>query len=124
MGLKQTVKHNMKITVSPRDRTGAVMKTQGQTAPWNIEQGELDAWAAPYRGWHYAAEPVIASDMKIPGHEKFHNFDVPTVYQIPGEAGKWFMSFIGFNGQGYNSFVAESVDMVHWTAPRLAMGFG
>jgi beta-xylosidase len=30
----------------------------------------------------------------------------------------------GFNGQGYNSFVVESVDLVHWTNPRLAMGFG
>ncbi len=89
-----------------------------------IHLNELDAWAAPYRGWHYAADPVIPADLKIPGHEKFHNFDVPTVYQIPGQAGKWFMSFIGFNGQGYNSFVAESVDLVHWTKPRLAMGFG
>jgi beta-xylosidase len=34
------------------------------------------------------------------------------------------MSFIAFNGQGYNSFVAESSDLVHWTNPRLAMGFG
>ena len=34
------------------------------------------------------------------------------------------MSFIGFNGQGYNSFIAESTDLVHWTNPRLAMGFG
>ena len=24
------------------------------------------------------------------------------------------MSFIGFNGHGYNSFVAESGDLVHW----------
>ena len=100
------------------------MKPRKQPAPWSIEQGERDAWAAPYRGWHYAAEPVIPSDLKIPGHEEFHNFDVPTVYQIPGETGKWFMSFIGFNGQGYNSFVAESTDLAHWTNPRLAMGFG
>jgi len=34
------------------------------------------------------------------------------------------MSFIAFNGQGYNSFVAESKDLVHWSNPRLAMGFG
>jgi len=79
---------------------GAVTKPQKQPPPWRIGQGDLDAWSAPYRGWHYAADPVIPSDLKIPGHETFHSFDVPTVYQIPGEAGKWFMSFIGFNGQG------------------------
>ena len=61
-----------------------------------------DCWATPYRGWHYASAPVIPSDLKIPGHEGFRSFDVPTVYQIPGQPGKWFMSFIGFNGQGYN----------------------
>ena len=34
------------------------------------------------------------------------------------------MSFIGFNGRGYNSFAAESGDLVHWKQFRLAMGFG
>ena len=34
------------------------------------------------------------------------------------------MSFIAFNGHGYNSFVAESTDLVHWEDARLAMGFG
>ena len=34
------------------------------------------------------------------------------------------MSFIGYNGQGYNSFVVESTDLLHWTNPKLAMGFG
>lgn len=37
---------------------------------------------------------------------------------------KWYMSYIAFNGQGYNSFVAESTDLVKWTNPRLALGFG
>lgn len=89
-----------------------------------IDQPTLDAWSAPYRGWHYYPDPVIPPDLRIPGHEKFHSFDVPTVYQIRGEPKKWFLSFIGFNGEGYNSFVAESTDLVHWTNPRLAMGFG
>ena len=34
------------------------------------------------------------------------------------------MSFIAFDGKGYNSFVAESSDLLHWTNLRLAMGFG
>ncbi len=89
-----------------------------------IDRATLDAWSAPYRGWHHHAEPVIPSDLKIPGHEAFHSFDVPTVYQIPGQPDKWFMSFIGFNGRGYNSFVVESGDLLRWENPRPAMGFG
>ena len=89
-----------------------------------IDQATLDQWSAPYRGWHYYSDPVIPSDLKIPGYEKFHNFDCPTVYQIPGQKGKWLMSFIGSNGKGYNSFVAESTDLLNWTNPQLAMGFG
>jgi beta-xylosidase len=89
-----------------------------------IDQTTLDAWTAPYRGWHYHPDAIIPSHFRIPGYETFHSFDVPVVYQLPGQSGKWFLSFIGFNGQGYNSFVAESTDLVHWTHPRLAMGFG
>jgi len=89
-----------------------------------IDRALLDRWAAPYRGWHYWPEHVIPSQPGIPGHEAFHNTDVPCVYQLPGQPDTWHMSFIGFNGQGYNSFVAESADLVRWTNPRLAMGFG
>ena len=60
-----------------------------------IDRATLDAWSAPYRGWHYHADPIIPSDFKIPGYQKFHSFDVPTVYQLPGQSTKWFMSFIG-----------------------------
>lgn len=49
--------------------------------------------------------------------------DVPTVYQLPGDD-TWYMSFIGFDGKGYQSFVAESEDLLHWGNMRLAMGYG
>jgi predicted GH43/DUF377 family glycosyl hydrolase len=88
-----------------------------------IDRDTLDRWAEPYRGWHYWPGHVIPSQPKIKGHEAFHSTDVPTVYQIPGD-NKWHMSFIAFDGHGYNSFVAESQDLVHWTNFRLAMGFG
>ena len=94
------------------------------TAPGQIDRETLDKWSAPYRGWHYQPEHVIPANPKIPGHPEFHNADVPCVYQLPGQPDKWFMSFIGFNGKGYNSFVAESTNLVTWTRPRLAMGFG
>jgi len=89
-----------------------------------IDRATLDQWSAPLRGWHYWPEHVIPAAPKIPGHENFHNTDVPCVYQLPGQPDKWFMSFIGFNGKGYNSFVAESTDLLKWSNPRLAMGFG
>ena len=34
------------------------------------------------------------------------------------------MSFVGFDGIGYQSFIAESSDLVLWTNLRLAMGYG
>jgi hypothetical protein len=89
-----------------------------------LDRQTIDTWSAPYRGWHYWPDHVIAAQPKIPGHEKFVNTDVPCVFQLPGQPDKWYMSFIAFDGQGYNSFVAESVDLIEWTHPRLAMGFG
>jgi len=89
-----------------------------------IDSETLDKWSAPYRGWHYWPDHIIPAEPKIPGHEKFHNTDVPCVYQLPGQPNKWLMSFIAFNGEGYNSFVVESTNLLNWTNPRLAMGFG
>jgi hypothetical protein len=89
-----------------------------------IDQATLDKWSAPYRNWNYWPDHVIPAEPKIPGHEAFKNTDVPCVYQLPGQPGKWYMSFIAFDGRGYNSFVAESTDLVRWTNPHLAMGFG
>jgi beta-xylosidase len=102
----------------------AGLRAAESPASADIDQATLDAWSAPFRGWHYRPDHVIPEDPKIPGHETFRNTDVPCVYQLPGQPEKWYMSFIAFNGQGYNSFVAESSDLVRWTNPRLAMGFG
>jgi alpha-L-fucosidase len=114
----------LKSVAEPRIRRLSVYSVRSRDNAGQIDQATLDAWSTPYRGWHYYADPIIPSDFKMTGYEKFHSFDVPTVYQLPGQPGKWFMSFIGFDGQGYNSFVVESTNLVHWTNPRLAMGFG
>lgn len=98
----------------------------GGTASWSaepIDSATLDAWSAPYRNWQYQPDHVIPAEPKVPGHEAFQSTDCPTIYQIPGDS-KWYMSFIAFNGKGYNSFVARSEDLVHWGDYRLAMGFG
>ena len=88
-----------------------------------INKVKLDQWAAPYRNWVYWPDHVIAAEPMIPGHEDFKNTDVPCVYQLPGQDGVWYMSYIAFNGKGYNSFVSRSTDLIHWSHPRLAMGF-
>ncbi|MDR1496882.1 MAG: hypothetical protein LBS59_00495 [Puniceicoccales bacterium] len=97
-------------------------QTQESTSP--IDAETMRKWGAPYRGWNYYPEPIIPANYKIPGAEKFHSYDVPCVFQLPDKPDVWYLSFIGFNGKGYNSFVAESRDLVNWTNPSTAMGFG
>ncbi|MGC9328113.1 MAG: hypothetical protein ACP5I1_10805, partial [Candidatus Hinthialibacter sp.] len=88
-----------------------------------IDSETLARWAEPYRNWYYYPEHVISASPGIEGFEAFGSVDVPCVYQIPGDPA-WRMSFIGFDGRGYQSFVAESDDLIHWRHARLAMGFG
>ncbi len=88
-----------------------------------ISPDTIGAWSAPWRGWHYYPELVIPAAPDIPGHAGIEKTDVPTAFQLPDDP-RWFMSFIGFDGRGYQSYIAESTDLVHWTQPRLAMGFG
>lgn len=92
--------------------------------PPPIDDATVAKWSAPYRNWYYQPNHVISSTPNIPGYASFQGTDVPTVYQLPGDTAKWYMSFIAFNGNGYNSFVEESTDLVNWSNPRLAMGFG
>ena len=85
-----------------------------------IDSKTVKKWSAPYRNWHYYPDHVIAPKPNIKGFEDVHKTDVPTVFQIPGDK-KWYMTFIGFDGKGYQSFIAESDDLIHWTNMRLAM---
>jgi len=102
---------------------GGAQAAETATTP-DIDNPTLDKWSEPYRGWHYWPDHLIPAEPSIPGYQAFHNPDAPCVYQLPGQTDKWFMSFIAFNGKGYNSFVSESRDLVHWSNTRLAMGFG
>jgi predicted GH43/DUF377 family glycosyl hydrolase len=99
-------------------------KLQAQESVEPIDTETLKKWSEPYRGWQYHPDPVIPSDYKIAGSEDFHSYDCPCVYQLKDKPDIWYMAFIGFNGKGYNSFVAESDDLINWKNPRLAMGFG
>jgi regulation of enolase protein 1 (concanavalin A-like superfamily) len=91
--------------------------------PEQIDAATLAAWSAPYRNWTYHPNHVIPASPNIPGYPSVSMTDVPTVFQLPGDP-KWYMTFIGFDGGGYQSFIAESTDLVNWTNRRLAMPYG
>ena len=88
-----------------------------------INPAIVKLWSAPYRNWHYHPDHVIPAKPSIKGFEKVEMTDVPTVFQLPNDK-KWHMTFIGFDGSGYQSFVADSEDLLHWSDMRLAMGYG
>lgn len=103
----------------------SIVQVSGPSAeePAGIDAETVKKWSAPYRNWHYYPDHVIAPKPNIKGFEKVHKTDVPTVFQIPDDK-KWYMTFIGFDGDGYQSFIAESDDLVNWSNMRLAMGYG
>jgi predicted GH43/DUF377 family glycosyl hydrolase len=88
-----------------------------------IDAETLRAWSAPFRGWHYWPTHVIPDCPSLPGATNILGTDVPTVFQIPGDE-KWHMSFVGFDGRGYQSYIAESANLIDWGNYRLAMGYG
>ena len=100
-----------------------VAMTQSAENASTIDRDTVKQWSEPYRHWHYYPDHVIPAKPNIKGFEAVHKTDVPTVFQLPGDK-KWYMTFIGFDGQGYQSFIAESDDLIHWTNLRLAMGYG
>jgi len=99
-------------------RQGAISEN---SAP--IDEKTLEEWSAPYRNWHYYPDLVIPPGPDIPGIENVKMTDVPTVFQVKG-SDSWLMTYIGFDGLGYQSFIAESNDLVQWDNNRLAMGYG
>jgi len=101
----------------------AMLPLASEEGPHSIDPATLDRWSAPFRGWSYWPSHIIPAEPRIAGYEEFRSTDCPTVYRIPGRK-PWFMSFIAFDGKGYNSFVAESDDLIHWRNMRLAMGYG
>jgi hypothetical protein len=88
-----------------------------------ISSHDTHVWSKKYRGWTHHPTHVIKSCPNIPGYEGIVMTDVPTVYQLP-DNNLFYMSFVGFDGSGYQTFVAESTDLLDWTNIRLAMGYG
>ncbi|HVM62643.1 MAG TPA: hypothetical protein VMV72_17410 [Verrucomicrobiae bacterium] len=105
--------------VAPQRGWGA--ESADSAAP--IDAETVTKWSAPFRGWHYWPDHVIPASPALPGATNIFGTDIPTIFQIPGDE-KWHMSFVAFDGVGYQSYVAESADLVHWGNYRLAMGYG
>lgn len=120
---KKNVRGSMGFVALALAAAWSPVSTLGEADPSTIDSGTVKLWSEPYRGWHYYPDHVITAKPEIKGFEDVHMTDVPTVFQLPGDK-KWYMTFIGFNGKGYQSFVAESDDLVRWDNMRLAMGFG
>ena len=99
------------------------MRDAGPEDTTEIDEFTLKKWSAPYRNWNYYPDLVIPDKPDIQGIEGVKMTDVPTVFQVKG-SDRWLMSYIGFDGMGYQSFVAESKDLVKWDKHRLAMGYG
>jgi len=88
-----------------------------------IDPDTVEQWSAKFLRWHYYPNHVIPARPSIPGFTGVYMTDMPTVFQIPGDD-RWYMTFIGFDGRGYQSFVAVSDDLINWGEIELAMGFG
>ena len=56
--------------------------------------------------------------MVVAPSDNNHKIDCPTIYQ---EGGKWYMTYVvyngkdGLDGRGYETWLAESDDLLHWT---------
>ncbi|MCF6333579.1 MAG: hypothetical protein L3J11_09875 [Draconibacterium sp.] len=53
-----------------------------------------------------------------PDKTKF--LDSPTIFH---ENNVWYMSYIIFNGQGYETWLAESADLIHWKSKGKILSF-
>jgi len=85
----------------------------------SIDRATLEAWSAPYRGWHYYLEHVLSPSPEDGLH--FEKTDCPLVWRHGGE---WRMFYTGFDGQGYQTALAVSRDLTHWELKGLVMGYG
>ena len=91
--------------------------------PTIITGETLAQWSVPYRNWHYWPDHVIPAAPPLPGATNILGTDVPAIFEIPGDD-KWYMSFVAFDGRGYQSYVAESTNLIDWSNYHLAMGYG
>lgn len=90
-----------------------------ENAAMNIDRETLDGWSAPYRGWQYHPGHVVSASLEP--DLKFSMVDCPLVWRHGDE---WRMFYTGFDGQGYQTALAVSNDLIHWKPGGLVMSYG
>ena len=64
--------------------------------------------------------------MVVAPEDTHHKVDCPTVYR---ENGKWYMTYVvyngksGLDGRGYETWLAESADLLHWTTKGRVLSY-
>ncbi len=53
-------------------------------------------------------------------HRDGHKLDCPSIFRY---ADKWYMTYIIFDGNGYQTALAESQDLLHWHEKGVILGF-
>jgi predicted GH43/DUF377 family glycosyl hydrolase len=53
-------------------------------------------------------------------HRDGHKLDCPSIFRY---ADKWYMTYIIFDGNGYQTALAESKDLLHWHEKGVILGF-
>lgn len=92
---------------------------ENPAADMDIDPATVEQWAAPYLGWHYYPGHVVP-----PSPDDglgLQMTDCPLVWR---QGDEWRMFYTGFDGRGYQTAMAVSRDLVHWTYRGLAVGFG
>ncbi len=90
-----------------------------ESPPPMISAEQIKAWSAEFRDWHYYPEFVLppSPDDGL----DFVSIDCPLVFEHEGE---WRMFYTGFDGNGYQTALAVSDDLVHWEPRKLVMSYG
>jgi predicted GH43/DUF377 family glycosyl hydrolase len=84
-----------------------------------IDAATVKEWSEAYRGWQYYPNHVVSAELEP--SLGFEAVDCPLVWRHDGE---WRMFYTGFDGQGYQTALAVSDDLVHWEPAGRVMGFG
>lgn len=73
----------------------------------NISEEQIKKYMAPYK----YGQPVVKGSGKSGAFDS-HAVDCPFVFQ---HLGQFFMLYVGFDGKGYQTALATSDDLIHWT---------
>jgi len=101
-----STKYNLIFAVSLMFVT---LTTYAQTVPDAKMQEIYNEVKTPYK---YGMVVVPADNQK--------KVDCPTVFR---KGGKWYMTYIIFNGRGYETWMAKSADLLHWVTQGRILSF-